>query len=144
MEADRIDSVALSGAADIHGTCNERFAGVQEAFAANLNTGKDIGASVAVFLDGEPVVDLWGGIRRKQTGEPWQRDTMVIVHSATKGLAAMTLAIAHSRGWLDYEERVCRYWPEFAQHGKERITVRQLLARRIAELEAARGDTPGA
>jgi CubicO group peptidase (beta-lactamase class C family) len=53
---------------------------------------------------------------------------MVIVHSATKGLAAMTLAIAHSRGWLDYEQRVCEYWPEFAQQGKERITVRQLLA----------------
>jgi len=53
---------------------------------------------------------------------------MVVVHSATKGLAAMTLAIAHSRGWLDYEERVCTYWPEFAQQGKERITVRQLLA----------------
>ena len=53
---------------------------------------------------------------------------MVLVFSATKGLAAMTLALAHSRGWLDYEERVCTYWPEFAQHGKEKITVRQLLA----------------
>lgn len=53
---------------------------------------------------------------------------MVIVYSATKGLAAMTLAVAHSRGWLEYEERVCAYWPEFAQNGKERITVRQLLA----------------
>jgi CubicO group peptidase (beta-lactamase class C family) len=53
---------------------------------------------------------------------------MVVVHSASKGLAAMTLAVAHSRGWLDYDERVCTYWPQFAQHGKERITVRQLLA----------------
>ena len=53
---------------------------------------------------------------------------MVVVYSATKGLAAMTLAVAHSRGWLDYEERVCTYWPEFAEHGKDRITVRQLLA----------------
>jgi CubicO group peptidase (beta-lactamase class C family) len=74
------------------------------------------------------VVDLWGGIRNKSTGEPWEKDTMVVVHSATKGLAAMTLAVAHSRGCLDYEERVCTYWPEFAQLGKERITVRQLLA----------------
>lgn len=73
-------------------------------------------------------MDLWGGLRNRHTGEPWQRDTMVVVHSATKGLAAMTLAIAHSRGWLDYEERVCTYWPEFAQNGKGRITVRQLLA----------------
>ena len=53
---------------------------------------------------------------------------MVLVYSATKGLAAMTLAIAHSRGWLDYEERVCAYWPEFAQQGKEKVTIRQLLA----------------
>ena len=64
----------------------------------------------------------------RRRASPWERDTMVIVYSATKGLAAMTLAIAHSRGWLDYEERVCAYWPEFAQEGKERITVRQLLA----------------
>jgi CubicO group peptidase (beta-lactamase class C family) len=69
-----------------------------------------------------------GRYPEQATGEPWDQDTMVVVHSATKGLAAMTLAIAHSRGWLDYEERVCAYWPEFAQNGKERITVRQLLA----------------
>ena len=66
-------------------------------------------------VDGEKVVDLWGGIRNKQTGEPWERDTMVLVYSTTKGLAAMTLALARSRGWLDYEQPVCRYWPEFAQ-----------------------------
>jgi len=71
---------------------------------------------------------LFRSIRNNQTGEPWEENTMVVIHSATKGLAAMTLAIAHSRGWLDYEERVCVYWPEFAQHGKERTTVRQLLA----------------
>jgi len=62
------------------------------------------------------------------TGAPWEEDTMVVVYSTTKGLAAMTLAIAHSRGWLDYDERVCKYWPEFAQKGKEKTTVRQLLA----------------
>ncbi len=65
---------------------------------------------------------------RPATREPWREDTMVLVFSSTKGLAAMTMALAHSRGWLDYEERVATYWPEFAQHGKERITVRQLLA----------------
>ena len=77
---------------------------------------------------GRKVVDIWGGVRNKPTGEPWERDTMVIVYSATKGLSAMTLALAHSRGWLDYEERVSTYWPEFAQRGKDKITVRQLLA----------------
>lgn len=69
-----------------------------------------------------------GGLRDKVTGEPWEQDTMVIIWSATKGLAAMTLAMAHSRGWLDYEAPVFRYWPEFAQQDKEKITVRQLLA----------------
>ena len=87
-----------------------------------------MGGACCVYFRGEKVVDLWGGIRNKETGEPWEQDTMVVVHSATKGLAAMTLAVAHSRGWLDYEERVATYWPEFAQQGKETITVRQLLA----------------
>jgi CubicO group peptidase (beta-lactamase class C family) len=78
------------------------------------------------------VVDLWGGTRNKATGEPWEENTMALVYSATKGLAAMTLAVAHSRGWLDYDEFVCTYWPEFAQNGKEKITVRQLLAHQAA------------
>src|SRR6185436_11950952 len=60
--------------------------------------------------------------------EPWRADTMTIVHSTSKGLAAMVMALAHSRGWIDYEERVATYWPEFAQNGKESITIRQLLA----------------
>jgi CubicO group peptidase (beta-lactamase class C family) len=81
-----------------------------------------------VYRGGEKVVDLWGGLRNQATGEPWEADTMVLVYSATKGLAAMALAVAHSRGWLDYEERVSRYWPEFAQEGKDAVTVRQLLA----------------
>jgi CubicO group peptidase (beta-lactamase class C family) len=101
---------------------------VREAFADNFARRRERGGACCAYRHGEKVVDLWGGIRNQQTGEPWEPDTMVIVHSATKGLAAMTLAIAHSRGWLDYEERVCAYWPEFAQQGKDRITVRQLLA----------------
>ena len=104
------------------------FETVREAFAENFARRRELGGACCVYYDGEKVVDLWGGIRTKQSGEPWERDTMVVVHSATKGLAAMTLAIAHSRGWLDYEKPVCAYWPEFAQQGKERVTVRQLLA----------------
>ena len=88
----------------------------------------ELGGACCAYCHGQKVVDLWGGIRNRQSSEPWERDTMVIVYSATKGLAAMTLALAHSRGWIDYDERVCTYWPEFAQQGKERITVRQLLA----------------
>lgn len=101
---------------------------MQEAFRANFAHRNELGAACAVFHRGEKVVDLWGGIRNAETGQPWEADTMVLVYSATKGLAAMTMAVAHSRGWLDYDERVAAYWPEFAQHGKEGITVRQLLA----------------
>ena len=85
-----------------------------------------------MYHKGEKVVDLWGGVKNKATCEPWEENTMALVYSATKGLAAMTLAVAHSRGWLDYDELVCTYWPEFAQNGKENITVRQLLAHQAA------------
>jgi CubicO group peptidase (beta-lactamase class C family) len=112
----------------IEGHVRRGFEAVRDAFADNFARRRELGAACSAFYRGENVVDLWGGIRNALSGEPWQEGTMVIVYSATKGLAAMTLAIAHSRGWLDYDERVCSYWPEFAQQGKERITVRQLLA----------------
>ena len=112
----------------VEGHVTSGFEAVRGAFADNFARRRELGGACCAYQCGEKVVDIWGGIRNKQTGEPWERDTMVIVYSATKGLAAMTLAIAHSRGWLDYEERVCTYWPEFAQQGKERVTVRQLLA----------------
>ena len=113
---------------DIHGHVSPGFESVREAFVENFARRRELGGACCVYHRGEKVVDLWGGIRNKQTGETWEQDTMVVVHSTTKGLAAMTLALAHSRGWLNYEERVARYWPEFAQQGKEKITVRQLLA----------------
>ena len=112
----------------IQGDVSRGFEAVREAFAENFARRHELGGACCAYRRGEKVVDVWGGIRNMKTGEPWERDTMVIVYSTTKGLAAMTLAIAHSRGWLDYEERVSAYWPEFAQQGKERITVRQLLA----------------
>lgn len=112
----------------IEGHISYGYEAVRDAFVENFVRRHELGGACCIFHHGEKVVDLWGGIRNRQTGEPWEEDTMVVVHSATKGLAAMTLAIAHSRGWLDYEERVCVYWPEFAQNGKERVTVRQLLA----------------
>ena len=112
----------------IEGHVSGGYVCVRDAFVENFVRRRELGGACCVFHHGEKVVDLWGGIRNKQTGELWAPDTMVVVHSATKGLAAMTLAIAHSRGWLDFEERVCVYWPEFAQNGKERVTVRQLLA----------------
>ena len=113
---------------DIHGTVSPGFEAVRDAFVENFSRCHELGGACCAYLRGEKVVDLWGGVRNETTGEPWEEGTMVLVYSTTKGLAAMTLALAHSRGWLDYEERVSTYWPEFAQQGKERITVRQLLA----------------
>lgn len=112
----------------IEGHLTPGFEPVRDVFAENFSRRHELGGACCVYYQGQKVVDLWGGVRNKATSEPWQKDTMVLVHSATKGLAAMTLAVAHSRGWLDYEQRVCSYWPEFARNGKETITVRQLLA----------------
>jgi len=118
---------SASDRAQVFGHVEPHFERVRDTFADNLIRRNELGGAVAAWQRGVPVVDLWGGMRDKQSGQPWERDTMVIVYSATKGLAAMTLALAHSRGWLDYEERVSSYWPEFAQNGKAAITVRQLL-----------------
>src|SRR5580765_4843584 len=112
----------------VAGYVSRGFEGVRKAFEENFIGRHELGGACCAYVRGEKVVDLWGGLRNKATAEPWERDTMVIVYSATKGLAAMTLALAHSRGWLDYDERLSTYWPEFAQNGKGRITVRQLLA----------------
>jgi CubicO group peptidase (beta-lactamase class C family) len=111
----------------VEGHVSPGFEAVRAAFVENFSRRHELGGACCVYHGGAKVVDLWGGLRNKATGERWQEDTMVLVHSTTKGLAAMTMAVAHSRGWLDYDERVCTYWPEFAQQGKETITVRQLL-----------------
>ena len=113
---------------DVRGHVSPPFESVRRAFAENFSRRHELGGACCVYHRGEKVVDLWGGVRNERTGEPWEQDTLVIVYSTTKGLAAMTMAIAHSRGWLDYDAPVARYWPEFAQQGKETITVRQLLA----------------
>lgn len=113
---------------EVLGMVAEGFEAVRTAFAANFSERNELGAACCIYHQGRKVVDLWGGVRNKATGEPWEEQTMVLVHSATKGAAAMVMAVAHSRGWLDYDERVAAYWPEFARNGKEATTVRQLLA----------------
>jgi CubicO group peptidase (beta-lactamase class C family) len=120
--------MAASKELRIEGAVREGWGPVRETFVENFMRRGERGGACCVYQDGEKVVDLWGGVRDRAIGDPWRPDTMVVVHSATKGFAAMVMALAHSRGWLDYDERVCTYWPEFAQAGKERITVRQLLA----------------
>lgn len=118
----------LQDRVEVHGFVSPGYEAVRDAFTENFTRRGELGAACCVYHKGEKVVDLWGGVRNKATGEAWEEDTMALVYSATKGMSAMTLAIAHSRGWLDYDDLVCKYWPEFAQNGKEKITVRQLLA----------------
>jgi CubicO group peptidase (beta-lactamase class C family) len=103
------------------------FEPVREAFLANFEHGGDVGAAVCVYLDGRPVVDLWGG---SADTRPWQRDTLQLVYSATKGATAACAHLLAERGELDLEAPVAECWPEFAAEGKEAIPVRQLLSHR--------------
>jgi CubicO group peptidase (beta-lactamase class C family) len=112
----------------ISGLVKPGFEAVREAFVENFELRNELGAACCIYHRGEKVVDLWGGIRNEATGEPWEEDTMVIVFSTTKGLAGLAMALANSRGLFGYDERVSKYWPEFAQQGKDKITIRQLLA----------------
>jgi CubicO group peptidase (beta-lactamase class C family) len=118
----RIQSSAIAG------YVKPGFEAVREAFVENFTHRHELGAACCIYYRGEKVVDLWGGIRNKATGDPWEEDTMVLVYSATKGMAGLTMALAQSRGLFDYDELVSTYWPEFTQQDKEQITVRQLLA----------------
>jgi len=112
----------------LKGSVAPGFEEVAAQFRENFERRGELGAACAVYHRGAKVVDLWGGWCDAKTRAPWEEDTLILVFSATKGLASMILAVAHSRGLIDYEERVSTYWPEFAQQGKEKITVRQLLS----------------
>jgi CubicO group peptidase (beta-lactamase class C family) len=119
---------AMKNSVTILGSVKPGFEAVRGAFVENFTQRNDLGAACCIYYQGEKVVDLWGGIRNMATGEPWEEDTLVDVFSTAKGLSGLALALAHSRGLLDYEAPVCVYWPEFAQQGKEEITVRHLLS----------------
>ena len=112
----------------IGGDVDEGYGKVADVFRRNLSSGKEVGAAVAVYRDGRKVVDLWGGFRSGITQAPWEQDTLVTVFSTTKGVASLAVAVAASRGLISYDAKVADYWPEFAQAGKDAITVRQLLS----------------
>lgn len=114
--------------AQVHGFCDERFAAVRDVFAGNLAGGLDIGASFAVMVEGQNVVDLWGGFDSEARSRPWGRDTIVNVYSTTKTMTALTALLLADRGVLDLYAPVSRYWPEFAANGKERVKVSHLLS----------------
>lgn len=111
----------------VEGVCDARFQAVHEAFERNFAERGEVGASVCVTVEGRTVVDLWGGLADRHTRRPWQRDTIGLVWSCTKGAAALCAHMLISRGLLDLDRAVASYWPEFGQAGKDRITVRMLL-----------------
>lgn len=110
------------------GFTHDRFAEVRRIFEANLESGADIGASFCVTLEGEIVVDLWGGYADAERTRPWTRDTIVNVYSTTKTVTALTALLLADRGELDFDAPVARYWPEFAANGKANLKVSHLMS----------------
>jgi len=131
----------MTNTPEIHGPCAPRFAAVREAFAANFTAGREVGASFAVTVDGETVVDVWGGFADAARTRRWERDTIVNVFSTTKAMTALCAHVLVDRGLLDLDAPVARYWPEFAQAGKATLPVRHLLTH-TAGLAAIRERLP--
>lgn len=117
----------MATATEIGGFCHPRFERVRAEFERNFAERGDVGASVCVTLEGETVVDLWGGMARLDPPQPWRRDTIGLVFSCTKGAVSLCAHMLASRGVLDLNAAVSRYWPDFARAGKEAVTVRLLL-----------------
>jgi len=115
-------------AAVIGGWVDYEFEPVLDAFAANFDAHDEVGAAVCVYVEGRPVVDLWGGLADATTGREWEPDTVTLVYSSTKGVTSVCANRLIEGGRLDPDATVARYWPEFAANGKEAITVRQALS----------------
>jgi CubicO group peptidase (beta-lactamase class C family) len=113
---------------DISGECQPRFGAVKDAFAANFEHQGDVGASVALVIDDELAVDLWGGHLDRAGTVSWERDTIINVWSTTKTMSCLSLLVLASRGLVDVDAPVERYWPEFGQAGKSNVLVRHLLS----------------
>jgi CubicO group peptidase (beta-lactamase class C family) len=131
----------MSKLPEVQGECHPRFQAVRDAFARNLRDQDEIGAAVTVIVDGEPVVDLWGGHADLDRTQPWARNTLVNVYSCTKGMTALCAHRLVSEGRLDLDAPVSRYWPEFAAADKAALPVRWLLGHR-AGLAAIRKVLP--
>ncbi|WP_367325220.1 serine hydrolase domain-containing protein [Streptomyces sp. HUAS ZL42] len=114
----------------VHGHCDTRFAAVRSAFEENFRDRAELGAAVTVTVDGETVVDLWGGWADAACTRAWERDTLVNVWSTSKGPVALCAHLLADRGLLDLDAPVAAYWPEFAAAGKEKVLVRHLLSHR--------------
>jgi CubicO group peptidase (beta-lactamase class C family) len=124
--------------------CDRRFSAVRDAFAENLASGEEIGAAVAIMVDGRLVVDLWGGFADKARTKKWERDTIVTVYSTTKGMTAICAHRLAEQGLLDLDAPVAKYWPEFAQEGKRDVPVHMLLSHRVGLPTVSKKLPPGA
>jgi CubicO group peptidase (beta-lactamase class C family) len=114
-------------ALSLEGRAASGYEGVAEAFAATLH-GSRGGAAFAAVVDGELVVDLWGGLADDEAGTPWSEETLALMFSGTKGVLATCMLLLLERGLLDLDAPVARYWPEFAAAGKEGVLVRHVLS----------------
>jgi len=117
-------------AVKIEGTCDPKFSRVKDTFAENFEKRGEVGAAAAVMLDGKSVVDIWAGHADREKTRPWTRDTLVNVYSTTKGVTAICAHRLADKGLLDIDAPVAKYWPEFAQAGKDKLPVRYLLSHR--------------
>jgi len=120
----------MTDAVPVNGRCDRRFAGVADAFAENFRSRGEAGAAVAVTLNGDPVIDLWGGFADSARTRPWAEDTLVCMMSVAKAVTALCAAMAVDRGLIGWDEPVARCWPEFAAAGKGGIPVRWVLDHR--------------
>src|SRR5438876_946468 len=102
---------------NIQGSCHPAFRAVEEEFARNFAERGEVGAAVCVIVEGETVADLWGGVADRRSGGPWQRDTIGLLWSCTKGAVALCAHVLAARGQLDLDAPVARYWPEFGPPG---------------------------
>lgn len=112
----------------VDGFVRDRFAAVRDAFEANLSSGADVGASFCATLEGERVVDLWGGFADEARTRPWEKDTIVNVYSTTKTMTALSALMLADRGELEFDAPVARYWPQFAANGKSQVKVSHLMS----------------
>lgn len=119
---------SMNSSAQICGFVKPGFEPVYDAFKKNFEDGKESGAALCVYHKGEKVIDLWGGVANRKTKTAWDKNTLVLFFSATKGMASLCIAKLHSDGKIGYDKPVAHYWPEFAKNGKQNITVRQLLS----------------
>src|SRR6516225_1174573 len=118
----------MTSMADLLGKCDDRFEGVRAALARNLDSGEELGASLVLDIDGDIVVDLWGGFCDEGRTVPWSEHTITNVWSSTKTVTSLAVLMLVDRGELDVDARVARYWPEFAAQGKQDVLVRHLLS----------------